>query len=285
MKKLLSYIIIFFAVLNINAQENKKSTLPVCDLPIIRTSTPFEKGSVLLFWGWNRAVYSDSDIRFKGQGYDFQLNNVKATDRPTDFSFNDYFHPLRVTIPQTNAKIGYFIKDNVAIMLSLDHMKYVMKQNQTVDFKGNINAGRYASMVNEGKVDLSNGEFLTFEHTDGLNYVNIGLEKYKNLYNTEHFGIVWSYGAGAGVLIPKTNAKLFGNERSDRFHIAGFGADARTSINFVFWKHIMARIEAKYGYINMPDIKTTLHNTDRAQQDFVFGQVNFGIGYTFRTRK
>lgn len=269
MKKLLSYIIIFITAFSINAQEKK----------------PFQKGSVFLFWGWNRAVYSDSDIRFKGNGYDFSLHNVVAKDRPTDFNFNDYFNPLRVTLPQTNARIGYFINDNVAVVLGLDHMKYVMKQDQKVDFSGNITDPKFATMVNNGQVDLADGDFLTFEHTDGLNYVNIGAEKFKNIYNAKNVDIVWSYGAGAGVLYPKTNAKLFGNERSDRFHIAGFGADARTSINFVFWKHIMARIEAKYGYINMPDIKTTLHNTDKAQQDFVFGQVNFGIGYTFKTKK
>lgn len=48
----------------------------------------------------------------------------------------------------------------------------------------------------------------------------------------------------------------------------------------------MARIETKYGYINMPDIKTTFNNHfDKAAQDFVFGQINFGIGYTFNTKK
>lgn len=273
MKKLLIYALIFISFLNLKAQ-NTEVEKPV-----------FRKGAVILFWGWNRAWYSDSDIRFKGKGYDFQLNNVKATDRPTDFTFKDYLHPLRVTIPQTNAKIGYFIKDNVAIMLSLDHMKYVMKQNQTVDFNGYINDSKYASMVNAGKVDLTNGEFLTFEHTDGLNYINLGIEQYKDIFNSKKVDILWSYGIGGGVLLPKTNAKLFGNERSDRFHIAGFGTDVRTSLNFVLWKHIMARVEAKYGYINMPDIKTTLSSVDKASQDFMFGQVNFGIGYTFRTKK
>lgn len=269
---------LFLSSINLNAQ--RKSVL---DKEHYRQG--FSKGSFLLFWGWNRAVYSDSDIRFTGRGYDFQLNHVKATDRPTVFSFNDYFNPGRVTIPQTNAKIGYFIKDDLAVLLSLDHMKYVMKQNQTVDFRGNISSLKYQSMVNDNKVDLTDGEFLTFEHTDGLNYVNIALEKYRNVFTGKKFDIAWSYGAGAGVLYPKTNAKLFGNERSDRFHIAGFGADARTSLNFILWKHIVARLEAKYGYINMPNIKTTLYPEDNASQDFVFGQVNFGIGYTFRTKK
>lgn len=71
-------------------------------------------------------------------------------------------------------------------------------------------------------------------------------------------------------MFPKSNVKLFGNERSDRFHVAGIGTDARASINLVFAKHWMLRLEGKAGYINMWDIKTTLNNKpDKAQQDFV----------------
>ena len=50
--------------------------------------------------------------------------------------------------------------------------------------------------------------------------------------------------------------------------------------------HIVAQIEGKMGYINMPDIKTTLNNRpDKAMQDFFYGELDFGIGYTFNTRK
>lgn len=245
-----------------------------------------KKGAMFAFWGWNRAMYSKSDIHFKGDGYNFTLNNVVAHDRPTEFKFNDYFNPGRVTIPQTNARIGYFVKDNLALVLALDHMKYVMDQDQTVGFKGHISDPTYAAMVQNGQVNLLDEQFLTFEHTDGLNYINIGLEKYQSLLDHKNVDILWAYGGGLGAILPKSNVKLFGNERSDRFHLAGFGLDARTSISFVFWKHIMARVEAKFGYINMPDIKTTLNNKpDSASQDFVFGQVNFGIGYIFQTKK
>lgn len=245
----------------------------------------FKKGAMFVFWGWNRAGFSNSDIRFKGNGYDFTLNNVVAHDRPSELSMA-YIDPTRLSIPQFNFRLSYFIKDNLALVVGTDHMKYVMDQEQTVDFKGNISDPKYAAMVQNGKVDLTDQEFLTFEHTDGLNYVNAGLEKYKNLYSKKNFDIFWAYGAGVGVLFPKSNVKLFGNERSDRYHVAGFGLDARTNINFVFWKHWMARVEGKFGYINMPDIKTTLNNKpDKASQDFVFYQVNFGIGYTFNTKK
>lgn len=246
-----------------------------------------KKGKIFLFWGWNTAGFSKSDIHFKGDGYDFTLKNVSAHDRPTKFTFKDYFAPDSWTIPQTNARLGYFIKDNVAVVLGLDHMKYVMDQNQTVGFKGEISDPTYAGMVQPGSaVNLTDGEFLTFEHTDGLNYVNLGLEKYLNLAQAKRFDLEFAYGAGVGALIPKSNVKLFGNERSDRFHLAGFGLDARASFNAIFLNHILVRLEGKVGYINMPDIKTTLNNKpDKASQDFFFVQANLGIGYIFGFHK
>lgn len=247
---------------------------------------PFKKGSFLVFWGWNNARYSKSDIHFKGDGYDFQLDNVVAHDRQTKFDFGTYFNPSSVTIPQVNYRITYFPKDNFGITLGMDHMKYVMDQEQTVNIKGNIDDPKYAAMVNNGKVDLSSGDFLTFEHTDGLNYINIGAQKYHNVYDKKNIDLFLSYGGGFGALLPKSNVQLMGNERSDRFHLAGFGLDARAAASLVIIKHIIVQVEGKLGYINMPDIKTTLNNKpDKASQDFVYAQFNFGIGYTFNTKK
>jgi hypothetical protein len=243
-----------------------------------------KKGTMFVFWGWNRAGFSKSDIRFKGNGYDFTLNNVVAHDRPSELSMA-YIDPTRLSIPQFNFRFAYFLKDNLALVIAQDHMKYVMDQDQVANFKGHISDPTYAGMVQNGQINLLDEQFLTFEHTDGLNYINVGLEKYKNLSSKKNFDLFWAYGGGVGALMPKSNVKLFGNERSDRYHLAGFGLDARTSINAVFWNHWMARVEGKFGYINMPDIKTTLNNKpDKASQDFVFYQVNFGIGYVFNRK-
>ncbi|REC61432.1 hypothetical protein DRF65_15960 [Chryseobacterium pennae] len=254
--------------------------------PVSKKPEPLsKKGQMFAFYGWNRAAFSNSDIRFKGNGYDFQLNNVTAQDRPTKFGIV-YFDPSWFTVTQYNFRIGYFIKDNLALVLGIDHMKYVMDQDQTVNFKGHISDPEYAAMVQNGQVNLADEKFLTFEHTDGLNYENLGLEKYKSLINKKNVDLVWSYGAGIGFMFPKSNVKLFGNERSDRFHVAGMGTDVRASLNLVLWDHVMVRLEGKAGYINMWDIKTTLNNKpDKAQQDFVFGQIMGGIGYTFNTKK
>lgn len=46
-------------------------------------------------------------------------------------------------------------------------------------------------MVQNGQVNLQDEQFLTFEHTDGLNYENLGIEKYQKI-STSKTGI--SYG-------------------------------------------------------------------------------------------
>jgi len=251
-------------------------------------SEAFKKGSVMIFWGWNRAWYSNSDIHFYGRDYNFTLNNVSAHDRPTPIKeFDHYINPTKMSIPQVNYNISYFISDNLGITLGVDHMKYVMDQEQTVGISGFVKNPKYEAMINNGQVDLTNGEFLKFEHTNGLNYLNLGVQKYKQLLDKKNFDIFWGAGFGAGVLVPKTDATLMGKEESDHFHLAGFGVDARTSVNLVLWNHFVTKAEFKYAYINLPSVRTTMENVkvDKAIQDFNACELVFGIGYTFNTKK
>ena len=46
--------------------------------------TNFRKGDFFAYWGWNRAWYTNSDIRFEGADYHFVLKDVRAQDRPTN---------------------------------------------------------------------------------------------------------------------------------------------------------------------------------------------------------
>jgi hypothetical protein len=73
-----------------------------------------------------------------------------------------------MTIPQTNFRIGYFINDHYSIALGVDHMKYVT-QNQVA----NITEYKYwiHSMEFHTPTEITEN-FLMYEHTDGLNYIN-----------------------------------------------------------------------------------------------------------------
>ena len=250
--------------------------------------TAHNKGKFFFFWGGNRGYYTTSDIRFKGNGYDFTLSDVKAVDKPKGWHI-DYINPLRMTIPQTNARVGYFISNHYTISAGVDHMKYVMEQDQVVKMNGYISG---TGTIHDGSYNnqekLLTEDFLTFEHTDGLNYVTIELSRVDDIsklfgiHNTDVFQLNITEGLGIGVLYPKTNTKLINKQRYDEFHIAGYGMSVKAGLNLVFFKHLMVIGELKGGYINMYDIRTTSSILDKAQQDFFYFQTMLALGWVFR---
>ena len=282
MKKILTLVLALLTITSFAQTENQ------VDLPIQKEKyTAHNKGKFFFYWGGNRAYYSTSDIRFTGADYDFTLNDVTAQDKPKGYHV-DYINPSRMTIPQTNFRMGYFFNDHYNISVGVDHMKYVMSQNKVVSFSGNYpNEGTFGESLPGNQVLLTE-KFLTFEHTDGLNYINSeitrvdDISKWFNLPNTDKFQINLSEGLGAGVLLPKTNTKLFAKERYDEFHLSGFGLSAKAGLTFTFYKHFFIQTELKTGYIEMNDIRTTYSTADKAQQNFWFLQSTIAFGGIFK---
>ena len=249
--------------------------------------TAHNKGKFYVYWGGNRENFSKSDIRFKGADYDFTLYDVEAHDKPKGWHL-DYVNPARMTIPQTNLRIGYFINDHYNISIGVDHMKYVMYNDRRVQYSGAYpNAGSYGENPAGNELTLTE-DFLLFEHTDGLNYVNTEIARVDDisslfgLPNTDMFQINTVGGLGVGLLYPKTNTTLLGKDRHDDFHISGYGLSAKAGLNFTFLKHFFIQTELKGGYINMNDIKTTKSSADSASQEFWFLQRIITVGGIFR---
>ena len=242
----------------------------------------YRKGNFFIYWGWNRAAYTTSDIHFSGNDYDFTLENVVAKDRQSPFSAKLYFSPNTLSIPQYNLRIGYFFHDKYNISIGADHMKYVMEQFQTVKINGTIaNGTSFDGTYNDSDIEMSE-DFLKFEHTDGLNYENIEVRRFDVLFGRKNFSFAANEGLGIGVLVPRTNTTLMNNERYDEFHLAGYGLSAVLSLNATFFKYFFVQMEWKGGFIHMPDIRTTMFKSDRASQHFLFSQYNVVFGGNFR---
>ena len=239
-----------------------------------------------VYWGWNRGWYSASDINFNGDDYDFTLSGVIAKDRQTPFSLDAYLNPVLISIPQTNFRIGYFFKEHYDISFGVDHMKYVVQQDQTVEISGQISGtGTIYDGIYENDDILIEEGFLLFEHTDGLNYLNVEFRRFDNIFDFHKVKINLTEGLGAGALMPKTNATLLNNERNDEFHLAGYGLGAVLAANITFGNVFFIQSELKGGFIGMPDIRTTQLISDRASQNFFYSQLNFVLGVTIDLNK
>lgn len=250
--------------------------------------TAHNKGKFYIFWGGNRANYTKSDIRFVGKDYDFTIYDVEAHDKPKGWHI-DYINPSRMTIPQTNFRMGYFISDHYNISIGFDHMKYVMYNDRRVHYSGYYpNAGSYNENPTADELTLAE-DFLLFEHTDGLNYVNTEFSRvddisklFSKTLNTDKLQINLTEGLGGGFIYPKTNTTLLDKERYDQFHVAGFGLSAKAGLNLTFLKYFFIQAELKGGYIEMNDIRTTQSKDDHAEQHFWFLQRTIAFGGIFR---
>lgn len=249
--------------------------------------TAHNKGKFFISWGGNRETYSKSDVTFRGKDYNFTLENIEAHDKPKGWHI-DYINPVRITIPQTNFRLGYFVNDHYSVTIGVDHMKYVMFQDRAVNITGTYpDAGTYGEILPNNQVLLTE-DFLTYEHTDGLNYINTEFSRHDDISsvfkirNTDKIQVNLTEGVGVGFLYPKTNTKLLGKERHDDFHISGYGTSLKAGLNITFFKHFYIQGELKGGYINMPDIRTTTSTEDSASQDFFFFQKIIAFGGIFR---
>lgn len=252
----------------------------------VTQSQSTRKGDIYFYWGWNISGYTPSTISFTGTNYDFSLENLAACNRPSPLDAKTYFSPTKFTIPQYNFRLGYFLTDKYNISFGIDHMKYVMVAYQDSRIDGYIKDTdiRYNGQYDNQPIAIT-PDFLKFEHTDGLNYINIELRRLDEISKKNKLIFNLVYGAGAGLVVPRTNVTLMSNERYDEFNVAGFGLAAMGGVHFEMFSRFFIQVETKAGYINLPNVRTTHNKSDRAKQDFCFIQSNVVFGMKIHGKK
>jgi hypothetical protein len=249
------------------------------------------KGSFYLHWGYNFSWYGKSNIHFTGPGYDFTLKQVVAKDRPSRLSLQ-YLNPAKLTIPQFNFHIGYYFKDNWAVALGWDHMKYVMDIPQKIIIDGRIDpsisepgqpTGSFAGTY-KGQEMVVSKEMLTFEHTDGLNYASVEVERNDDIWvsHSQKRILAMETGLGTGALIPRSDVRLFTLGKNNYWNLAGYGLSAKAGLKFHFMKRLYLQNSTKVGWINLMNIRTTGRDgIDKANQKIRYIENYTVLGFLF----
>jgi hypothetical protein len=245
--------------------------------------------ALYIYWGWNRAYYTRSDIHLAGDNFDFTLHGVSAHDRQSKAGLNPYFYPLRFTIPQTNFRLGYFVDDHWNISFGVDHMKYVVTQNQLVSISGRISDTKsvYNGAFDGGAIVIQ-PSLLFLEHASGLNYFNIELRRQEKLFTLKRIGVRQIRlnalaAVGTGLMIPRTDAQVLDRERNHQFHLSGFGTGAAVGANITAFDRVFVQGELKGGFIDMPSLRITSVQRDHGSQHFFYRQSIAVLGARFNS--
>jgi len=247
-----------------------------------------KKGSFYLYWGYNRSVFSKSNLHFNGPNYDFTLYDVTASDRPTDLGAV-YVKPNTFTIPQYNYRLGYFITNRISISAGMDHMKYVVDENQASKISGVIApeaSKKYQGTYLNHPINIT-PDLLTFEHSDGFNLASLELEYLQPIkrFGKDNFSFLWNFGMGGVWVITKTKVAVMEEGLDNDFHLSGYAMSMKTGPRIEYKNRFFVMAEIKGGYAHLPDIPIMNAAPMRCDQSIGFFEYYIAAGVNFKIHR
>jgi len=255
-----------------------------------------EKGTMFLYWGYNRTHYTKSNLRFVGPGYDFTLNGAKAVDRPEPFSVDSYFNPRNITIPQFNVRVGYYYKKDWALSFGYDHFKYYLKNGNHVNLTGQIDPGDDTvtnwSCSYDGQPVVTDFNTLHYENTNGMNYIRAELMRsfdwYKPRNGKRNFVVTGILGLSVGTILSVNDFNFAGQFDRVTYSISGYGVSAHSGVRLEFFKHLFIQADLNTGFVHQLRVRTRPNDrSSYARQALGFIEYNAVIGGLFyiKTKK
>jgi hypothetical protein len=231
-------------------------------------STP--RREYFVSWGYNGDSYAKSNLHIKQSSLsnDFTLVDVEARDSK---AWTDLFsHSLFV--PQYNLRFGMFFNDRWGLEVALDHMKWIVRQDQAVRMTGTLRGGSVDSQVTLTpdviRYQLNNGANPIFFNV--VRRVRLAGEPGRTGY------ISFLPKAGGGFAVPHTENTLFGQANEKGFQpFHGWNVDAAAALRLHVYKPIYVEFEEKALYVRYFGVKvdqgTAQHNIKAAEFSFHFG--------------
>lgn len=244
------------------------------------------RGTLFGYWGYNRSVYTKSDIRFVGPGYDFTLAGARAHDNPST-RFNEYINPTTLTVPQFNARVGYYFKNNWALSLGYDHMKYIFADKNEVFLSGSIDPGvdevtNWSGTYNAEPVVTDRNTF-HYENSDGLNFMRLELSRTDRVLKfgpKQEFVISTNVGASLGTILSYNDFNFAGLHTYRTISFSGVGVALHASPRFEFFRHIFFQPMISAGYMKQTKVRTRPKDpSSYVKQGFGYAELSAKIGF------
>lgn len=250
------------------------------------------QGTLFGSWGYNRSVYSKSNIRFAGPGYDFTMGGARAHDNQSPLSSGYYWTPNRLTVPQINASIGYYFRHHWAISFSYDHMKYVFQDGNEVSLSGEIDPGvdnvtNWSGIYN-GEPIITDRNTFHYENSDGLNYLRLQLIRTDLLVafgSKDQFAISSNVGVATGALLSYNDFDFAGTKSTRTISMSGYGLSAHAALRFEFFRHAFIQTQFSGGLNHQVKVRTRPSDPSSfARHAYGYGMFDTSIGFLLYIR-
>ena len=255
----------------------------------VKTKHSAAKGTLFAYWGYNRTAYSKSNITFVGPGYSFKMKGARAHDNQSPFSFENYFSPANLSVPQFNARIGYNFKNHWAVSLGYDHLKYIFADKNNVLLSGNVTPGidnvtGFSGVYNQAPI-ITNRNTFHYENSNGLNYIRLEFSRIDQLFSlgvNKWFALSTSAGAGTGVILSISDFDFAGKKDSVITSLSGVGISTHAGLRFEFFKHFFIQPNVSAGFMYQSRARTRREDIGAyATHHFGYLEANLTFGCLF----
>jgi len=243
------------------------------------------KGTLFGYWGYNRSAYTKSNIRFVAPDYDFTLNGTVAHDNPEPAGAV-YFDPSRITVPQFNARIGYYFKNHWAISFGYDHMKYIMADKNDVYLSGYVGPDVFPGLWSgtyDAEPVTTHRQYIHYENSDGLNYLRLELTRTDHLVelgDNDQFRISSNIGVATGGLLSFNDFKFGTIDNRRTISMSGYGLSLHANLRFEFLRHVFLQSGFSGGFNHQVKVKTRPNNSQSyARHTYGYGDWNTVLGF------
>jgi hypothetical protein len=214
------------------------------------------------------------------------LDGSVAKDNPSH-QFKQYINPTTLTVPQFNARFGYYFKDHYAISLGYDHMKYIFQDQNNVLLSGTIDPG--VDNVTFGSGTFNNTPVVTdrntfhYENSNGLNYIRAELTRTDLLFKVgKSFALTSNASVGTGAILSYNDFTFAGQKDMVTISLSGFALSGHAALRFEFWNLLFLRTGVSGGYMNQRHVKTRPDDASAyAQQQYGYLQLDAALGFQF----
>jgi len=250
------------------------------------------KGTLFGYWGYNRSAYTKSNMRFVGPGYDFTLSGAVAHDNPSPFDASVYFNPQKITIPQFNARVGYYFKNHWAISFGYDHMKYIFADKNEVLLSGEINPGvdtetNWEGIYNSEPI-ITDREKFHYENSDGLNYLRFELTRSDNLIRlgqNSQFVVSSNVGVSTGGILSFNDFTFAGRKDMRTISMSGYGISVHAGPRLEFFRHVFIQASLGGGFMHQTKVRTRPNDpTSFARHSYGYVEFDTTIGFLLYIR-
>jgi hypothetical protein len=226
-------------------------------------------------WGYNADLFRPTDLHIAQPsiGNDFVLHDVRSHD---DKGWTDLFDNSPTTV-QYSARIGYFFnaKQDLAVELSFEHVRFLVTQDQTVRMSGTLNHAAVDQTV------ALTEDVLRYKLNNGANFLLVNLVKRLPLLKQTgapgSLSVLLKGGAGFG--FPHPTNFVFNQANAPGFQFGGFDLGVEGAVRFHLFRLLYLEFAQKGIYAHYSGLEV---HEGRASHDIWTYLTALSIGTSIR---